>query len=120
MRDVDYGLRDFHPDMVICFPELVLYLAGTGIDGLGSVETSENLVLGTEGVDVAGDDGVSLTNMTGSGRTGIDEYKRTIGALFAVYWLMRLQLPGVPNSETLDGQRGFCFGVNTKHPGKRS
>ena len=91
MRDVDYSLRDFHRDMVICFPELVLYLVGTGVDGLGTVETSENLVMGLEVEVPSCDDGVVLTNMTGSGRTGIDEYKRTIGALFAVYWLMRLQ-----------------------------
>ena len=32
--------------------------------------------------------------------------------MFAVFWLYRLQLDGVPGSEALDGQRGFCFGVD--------
>ena len=63
-----------------------------------------------------------------SGRLLTDEYKRTIGALFAVYWLMRLDLPGpqtvLPPSRSeskldgqlggtgLDGQLGFTFGVD--------
>ena len=39
-------------------------------------------------------------------------YLRTIGALHAVYWLMRLELKSEePSSEGYDGQRGFCFGV---------
>mmetsp|Transcript_57744 Transcript_57744/g.159242 ORF Transcript_57744/g.159242 Transcript_57744/m.159242 type:complete len:546 (+) Transcript_57744:1155-2792(+) len=39
-----------------------------------------------------------------SGRTAEVEYQRTIGAMFAVYWLLRL---GV------DGEDGFCYGVNS-------
>lgn len=35
--------------------------------------------------------------------------------MFAVFWLYRLQLDGVPGSEALDGQRGFCFGVNCEN-----
>jgi len=38
-----------------------------------------------------------------SGRSGDDEYQRTIGALFAVYWLMRLDS---------DGAQSFAFGVD--------
>lgn len=38
-----------------------------------------------------------------SGGSPSDEYKRTIGAAFAFYWLMRLGI---------DGERGFCFGVD--------
>lgn len=37
-----------------------------------------------------------------SGRSGDDEYQRTIGALFAVYWLMR---------GDLQGYESFCFGL---------
>merc|ERR1712079_300311 len=37
-----------------------------------------------------------------SGRSVDDEFQRTVGALFAVYWLMRLDL---------DGARAFSFGV---------
>jgi len=47
-----------------------------------------------------------------SGNSSADEYKRTIGALFGVYWLMRLDLPSVTDSDGLDGQQGFCFGVD--------
>jgi len=39
-----------------------------------------------------------------SGRTGEDEYQRTMGAFFAIYWLLRLDL---------DGINGFCFGVDS-------
>ena len=35
-----------------------------------------------------------------------------MGALFAVYWLARLELPEVRGSAGMDGQRGFCFGVD--------
>ena len=47
-----------------------------------------------------------------SGMQGSDEYLRTLGALYAVYWLCRLDLPTVAGSAGLDGQRGFCFGVD--------
>lgn len=38
-----------------------------------------------------------------SGISAADEYNRTIGALFAVYWLMRIGI---------DGERGFSYGVH--------
>ena len=38
-----------------------------------------------------------------SGGTPEQEYLRTMGAAFAVYWLMRIGI---------DGERGFCFGVD--------
>jgi len=44
------------------------------------------------------------SSVTTSGRTGDDEYQRTVGALFAVYWLMRLDI---------DGKEGFSFGVDS-------
>ena len=40
-----------------------------------------------------------------SGISAKDEYNRTIGALFAVYWLMRIGI---------DGERGFSDGVDEK------
>ena len=49
---------------------------------------------------------------TSSGRSSADEYKRTVGALMAVYWFCRLHLPHTSESEGLDGQRGFCFGCS--------
>ena len=83
LRDPAYTLREFHDDMLACFPELQLYLYGAA----------------------------GLASGTSSGRSGGDEYKRTLGALFAVYWLVRLDLPGAdPESRGLDGQRGWTFG----------
>jgi len=38
-----------------------------------------------------------------SGRTIGDEYQRTVGAFFAIYWMVRLGI---------DGKEGFCFGVD--------
>jgi len=72
IRDADYSCQDFFEDCAAAFPELALYMAATG-DGAVS-----------------------------SGRSADDEYQRTIGALFAVYWLMRLDN---------DGARAFAFGV---------
>lgn len=39
---------------------------------------------------------------TSSGRSAAEEYQRTLGALFAVYWLMRLHG---------DGLQSFVYGV---------
>lgn len=41
--------------------------------------------------------------MATGGRTSETEYQRTMGALFAVYWLVRLGA---------DGEDGFCNGVD--------
>jgi len=46
---------------------------------------------------------VDQTGSTNSGRTASDEYQRTIGALFAFFWLMRRQM---------GGSQSFCFGVD--------
>jgi len=74
IRDEDYTCGDFFQDCTAAFPELLLYLAAA------------------EG------DEASMT----SGRSADDEYQRTLGALFALYWLMRL------NS---DGAQSFVFGI---------
>ena len=87
LRSPSYDLRTFHDDMLACFPELRLYLGAAQAEGSMSTASTS---------------GISLT----------DEYKRTIGALFAVYWLVRLDLPSVSGSNGLDGQRGFSFGVD--------
>mmetsp|Transcript_27082 Transcript_27082/g.62631 ORF Transcript_27082/g.62631 Transcript_27082/m.62631 type:complete len:1301 (+) Transcript_27082:64-3966(+) len=78
IRDEDYTCRDFHADITTAFPELRLYTA----------------------IEPGGEDGQQAT--TGA-RTAEDEYQRTIGALFAVFWLMRLHM---------EGKRGFCFGLD--------
>lgn len=45
------------------------------------------------------------TDVTTSGRSGDDEYQRTMGAMYAVYWMMRIDL---------DGKEGFTYGVDTE------
>lgn len=55
-------------------------------------------------------------SLASSGRSLLDEYQRTMGALFAVFWFMRLKIGGAES---------FCFGVDdeweplnarSKHP----
>ena len=69
LRQPAYSLRSFHADLQQLFPELRLYLCAK--------------------------QGPSTTFITTSGNTPKDEYKRTLGALFALYWLCRLELPEV-------------------------
>jgi hypothetical protein len=76
IRDPAYSLEHFFNDCMAAFPELALY--------------TTTVAEGTSGL------------ATTSGRTGDDEFQRTIGALFAVYWLMRLDM---------DGAQAFAFGV---------
>jgi len=76
IRDSDYNCKMFYDDCVAAFPELKLYM---GIKGMDDTAT------------------------TSSGRSADDEYQRTMGALFAVYWLMRL---------SGDGAQSFAFGVS--------
>eukprot|EP00316_Scyphosphaera_apsteinii_P020115 CAMPEP_0119311246 /NCGR_PEP_ID=MMETSP1333-20130426/21991_1 /TAXON_ID=418940 /ORGANISM="Scyphosphaera apsteinii, Strain RCC1455" /LENGTH=638 /DNA_ID=CAMNT_0007315581 /DNA_START=165 /DNA_END=2081 /DNA_ORIENTATION=+ len=78
IRNPQYSLKQFYEDMVRAFPELKLYMA--------YISDNDNYV-----PDV------------NSGTTASVEYRRTVGALFAVYWLMRV---GV------DGAEGFSYGVD--------
>jgi len=96
IRDPAYSLRQYHDDMLSCFPELQLYLVEADESTNASPFTPRR---------------PEHCNKTMSGRSPDDEYKRTIGALFAVYWLLRLELPSVHGSDKLDGQRGWCFGA---------
>mmetsp|Transcript_16919 Transcript_16919/g.31578 ORF Transcript_16919/g.31578 Transcript_16919/m.31578 type:complete len:971 (-) Transcript_16919:71-2983(-) len=81
IADPDYSLSDFHQDLS-AFPELDWYLLEH--DQCNSKEAEKLLT-------------------TSSGRTMSSEYQRTIGAFFAIYWLMRLHC---------DGKEGFSFGVD--------
>uniref|UniRef100_A0A7S4Q5X9 Uncharacterized protein n=1 Tax=Alexandrium monilatum TaxID=311494 RepID=A0A7S4Q5X9_9DINO len=81
MLDPKYTVDKFNKDLS-AFPELDLYL----------LEKKE--VRSTSTADVVG---------INSGRTIGDEYQRTIGAFFAIYWMVRLGI---------DGKDGFCFGVD--------
>ena len=107
MRDPSYSLKEFHADMVRCFPELQLYLGGCS-PAADTVEASAAILFSKGVTHVPGsDDRKSST----SGRTAHVEYCRTFGALFCVYWLMRLELEEVDGSQGLGGQSGFCLGV---------
>jgi len=75
IRDEDYTCQQFFADCIAAFPELALYL---------------------------GTDDTGKSTATSSGRSGDDEYQRTMGALFAVYWLLRVDM---------DGAQSFAFGV---------
>jgi len=92
IRERSYTPRNFYTDCVMAFPELQLYL-GPPVDTEMHVEPTSPI------------DGHRNVKMT-SGLTSDEEYQRTFGALFAVYWLMRLDI---------DGKFGFCFGVNPEH-----
>ena len=113
IRQPSYGLKDFHADMVRCFPELQLYLGGC-LPAADTVEASA-AILKSKGTCIAAaikEDASSRPAFSTSGRTGHVEYCRTFGALFCVYWLMRLKLDAMEDSEGLDGQCGFCLGVD--------
>lgn len=72
--DPKYSAKDFHNDVVGAFPELRLYCV---------VHEDQKTTI--------------------SGRTADDEYQRTVGALLALFWIMRLDI---------GGKESFCFGVD--------
>jgi len=76
MRDPDYSLQMFYEDCIDSFPELRLFFD---------------------------DENADANSRASSGISAAAEYQRTVGALFAVYWLLRIDL---------DGSNGFCFGVD--------
>jgi len=87
IRRKHYTLDRFYSDVQAAFPELQLYL----------VELPSS-----DPDDVAAEVTAHRPSIT-SGLHPDAEYRRTIGALFAVYWLMRIGI---------DGERGFSFGVD--------
>lgn len=89
LRRRHYSLANYYEDVQSAFPELQLYLT-TSETAWAVDKTAE------------GDDGSAALRST-SGLLQDDEYRRTIGAMFAVYWLMRVGI---------DGERGFSFGVD--------
>ena len=93
IRDPAYGLKAYYDDIQAAFPELRLYHLQPPAAAEGGRGTSKK---GPKGGDAAG-------GMTTSGIAGEQEFKRTVGAFFAVYWLMRIGI---------DGERGFSFGVD--------
>ena len=73
LRKKGYSLAAFYDDLRMAFPELQLYLA--------------------QHQRQADDPSGSKPDVT-SGLGADDEYRRSIGAMFAVYWLMRIGIDG--------------------------
>lgn len=88
IAEPNYSLTEFYNDLA-AFPELDLYL----LDG----DVVPNALKSLSGCQSAS---------ASSGRDIGDEYQRTVGTFFAIYWLLRL---GV------DGKEGFCFGVDEQY-----
>ncbi|CAE7366822.1 unnamed protein product [Symbiodinium natans] len=77
----DYTLGQYFQDLMATFPELHLF----GLEGM-SADTPE-----------------FKRDFLYGGRVAGDEFQRTIGAFFAIYWLVRANI---------DGKHGFCHGVD--------
>eukprot|EP00927_Polykrikos_kofoidii_P053515 TRINITY_DN48127_c0_g1_i1.p1 TRINITY_DN48127_c0_g1~~TRINITY_DN48127_c0_g1_i1.p1 ORF type:complete len:1349 (-),score=231.37 TRINITY_DN48127_c0_g1_i1:29-4075(-) len=84
IRNPSYSLKQFFEDCVNSFPELWLFFEGSG---------------GRPVRDGKPGNGVQ----TSSGLAAEAEYQRTVGALFTVYWMLRLDV---------DGCIGFCYGAH--------
>eukprot|EP00929_Paragymnodinium_shiwhaense_P006962 TRINITY_DN110917_c0_g1_i1.p1 TRINITY_DN110917_c0_g1~~TRINITY_DN110917_c0_g1_i1.p1 ORF type:complete len:1359 (-),score=274.04 TRINITY_DN110917_c0_g1_i1:169-4245(-) len=82
IRNKDYEISLFFEDCVASFPELRLFFVEA--KGISNAFTKKSA-------------------STSSGIAAEAEYQRTIGAFFAVYWLLRLDA---------DGKAGFCYGAN--------
>eukprot|EP00931_Biecheleriopsis_adriatica_P021050 TRINITY_DN13886_c0_g1_i1.p1 TRINITY_DN13886_c0_g1~~TRINITY_DN13886_c0_g1_i1.p1 ORF type:complete len:1262 (+),score=289.72 TRINITY_DN13886_c0_g1_i1:34-3819(+) len=80
IRNPSYSTKDFFEDVSTAFPELRLYCVTRLEEGA-----------------------VSQASLTSGNRTSDDEYQRTVGALFCVFWLMRLHI---------DGKQCFSFGLD--------
>ncbi|CAE7242314.1 MAP3K3 [Symbiodinium natans] len=87
IRSPSYTTREFHDDITAAFPELRLYCL---------ISMDEDDITRSQSQTSSG-------SITTSGRSAFDEYQRTIGALFCVFWLMR---------QHLDGRECFSYGLN--------
>ena len=93
IRKRSYSLGQFYDDVQKAFPELQLYLVNKPPPPKRADDDESERKMSIMS---------ALPSIT-SGLHPDDEYRRTIGALFAVYWLMRIGI---------DGERGFSFGVD--------
>lgn len=97
IQNPEYTTKDFFDDILKAFPELRLYCV---------VKTDEEQSP-PKAHDKSTPDFVNLNkrtlNVTSANRTGDDEFQRTIGALFTIFWLVRMRL---------DGKECFCFGLD--------
>eukprot|EP00440_Ansanella_granifera_P034610 gb/GFBE01037548.1/.p1 GENE.gb/GFBE01037548.1/~~gb/GFBE01037548.1/.p1 ORF type:complete len:900 (+),score=162.41 gb/GFBE01037548.1/:1-2700(+) len=90
LEEPEYGLKPFFDDCIAAFPELELFFTEEVYRNLTkekSLHVSAELSMGD----------------AGHYQDAALEYQRTMGALFAVYWLLRLDM---------NGKTGFCFGVD--------
>jgi len=94
IRDPDYSCQCFFEDCLSTFPELHLYIAAEGTPNVDD--------LAAAAVPSASENTATISN-------GVQELRRTLGALFAVYWICRADL---------DGRRGFSCGVQEDNPHK--
>lgn len=85
LRNPYYSLKEFHEHVTSAFPELEFYRYMPGVPGSGE-EASQNKMSSSRSTSL---------------HTAEQEYQRTIGALYSIYWLMRLDM---------NGKLGFCFG----------
>mmetsp|Transcript_45207 Transcript_45207/g.107596 ORF Transcript_45207/g.107596 Transcript_45207/m.107596 type:complete len:679 (-) Transcript_45207:53-2089(-) len=92
MRHKDYSLQCFYEDCLSAFPELQLYISVDGQGGRLATELDQQSPAHAMCLDIRG-----------------QEQQRTMGALFAVYWVCRLDI---------DGKRGLSFGVEESNPHK--
>lgn len=82
LRNPYYSLKEFHEHVTTAFPELDFYKYMPGEDSDNGEISAKSL-------------------RSTSLHTADQEYQRTIGALYAIYWLMRIDM---------NGKLGFCFG----------
>eukprot|EP00930_Biecheleria_cincta_P055265 TRINITY_DN41601_c0_g1_i1.p1 TRINITY_DN41601_c0_g1~~TRINITY_DN41601_c0_g1_i1.p1 ORF type:complete len:1261 (-),score=236.73 TRINITY_DN41601_c0_g1_i1:173-3955(-) len=98
IRNPDYTTKEFFDDVLKAFPELRLYCVVKTDEELSPVKTPST-AMANFGSALS----MRRVNMTSGNRTGDDEFQRTIGALFTIFWLLRLHL---------DGKECFCFGLD--------
>lgn len=109
IRDKNYTLKEFHFDCLACFPELSLLQLETN----KAQERKTGLLDSfTHGRDQAstGDGFTSKSQRSGAADAKgspaeqmSNEILRTHGSLYAIFWLLRLDM---------DGKQGLCFGLD--------
>merc|ERR1711990_324304 len=92
VRDPGYSNKEYVEDLAAAFPELRLYCV-TRAEEQQNKPAPKAAVMSTDTQPSVGQ----------SARTADDEYQRTIGALLAFFWLMRLDM---------GGKEAFSFGVD--------
>ena len=103
IRKPDYSLRAYHNDLVAAFPELTYYMInGSKVSSGG---TPEDEYKRARAPMTQRSPRTVLTRTAARPHLLVwpSRSAGTIGAAFAVYWLMRVGI---------DGERGFCFGVD--------